>query len=87
VSSAARPNPPLNKLLEVSVLHQRGALNPIVAIARATRMRMKYRRFESEAARLFGAKILREQLHTKNVVEASVLCSACCARKICGGSR
>jgi hypothetical protein len=26
--TAARPNPPLNKLLEVSVLHQQGSLNP-----------------------------------------------------------
>jgi SnoaL-like domain len=28
VSSASRPNGPFNNLLEVSVLHQRGALNP-----------------------------------------------------------
>src|SRR5258708_21751076 len=34
---------------------------------------MRSRRFESEAPRLFGSRNLLELLHTKNVIEQSVL--------------
>jgi hypothetical protein len=46
---------------------------------------MRHRSFESEAARFFGSKILRELLHSKNVVEASVLCSDRGTHAIYGG--
>jgi hypothetical protein len=36
-------------------------------------MEIKYQRLYSEPARLFGVKISLELLHTKNVIEASVL--------------
>jgi hypothetical protein len=48
---------------------------------------MKRRRFESEAARLFDWRISLDRLHTKNVLEASVLCSSGCVDTIRGSSR
>jgi len=38
---------------------------------------MKQRRLQPELAGLFVGKNSREGLHTKNVVEVSVLCSEC----------
>jgi len=58
-----------------------------VAIAHLMRIWMKRRRFQYEATRLFGSKILCELLHTKNVVEASVFCCSGCTGTVCGSSR